>query len=32
MTYVERMRKIQEETKAILGKVQKEMKKFANRK
>ena len=32
MTYVERMRKIQEETKATLGKVQKEMKKFANRK
>jgi len=30
--FVERMRKIQEEAKAVLGKVQKEMKKFANRK
>jgi len=30
--FVERMRKIQEEAKAALGKVQEEMKKFANRK
>ena len=30
--FVERMRKIQEEVKAVLGKVQEEMKKFANRK
>jgi len=30
--FVERMRKIQEEVKAVLGKVQEEIKKFANRK
>jgi len=30
--FVERMRKIQEEVKAVLGKVQEKMKKFANRK
>jgi len=30
--FVERMRKIQEKAKAVLGKVQEEMKKFANRK
>jgi len=30
--FVERMRKIQEEVKAVLGKAQEEMKKFANRK
>ena len=30
--FVERMRKIQEEVKAALGKAQEEMKKFANRK
>jgi len=30
--FVERMRKIQEEAKVALGKVQEEMKKFANRK
>jgi len=30
--FVERMRKIQEEAKAVLGKAQEEMKKFANRK
>jgi len=30
--FVERIRKIQEEAKAVLGKVQEEMKKFANRK
>ena len=30
--FVERMRKIQEEAKAALGKVQEEMKKFADRK
>ena len=29
--FVERMKKIQEEAKAVLGKAQKEMKKFANR-
>ena len=29
--YVERMKKIQEEVKAVLGKAQEEMKKFANR-
>ena len=29
--FVERMKKIQEEAKAVLGKVQEEMKKFANR-
>jgi len=30
--FIERMRKIQEKAKAVLGKVQEEMKKFANRK
>jgi len=30
--FVEKMRKIQEKTKAALGKTQKEMKKFADRK
>jgi len=30
--FVERMKKIQEEAKAALGKAQKEMKKFVNRK
>jgi len=30
--FVEKMRKIQEKTKAALGKAQKEMKKFADRK
>ena len=30
--FVERMKKIQEEAKAVLGKAQKEIKKFANRK
>jgi len=30
--FVERMKKIQEEAKAVLGKVQEEIKKFANRK
>ena len=29
--FVEKIKKIQEETKAVLGKAQKEMKKFANR-
>ena len=29
--FVERMKKIQEEAKAVLGKVQEEIKKFANR-
>jgi len=29
--FIERMKKIQEEAKAVLGKVQEEMKKFANR-
>ena len=29
--FVERMKKIQEEAKAVLGKVQEEMKKFVNR-
>jgi len=29
--FVERMKKIQEKAKAVLGKVQEEMKKFANR-
>ena len=29
--FVERIKKIQEEAKAVLGKVQEEMKKFANR-
>ena len=30
--FVERMKKIQKEAKAVLGKAQKEIKKFANRK
>ena len=30
--FVERMKKIQEEAKAVLGKAQEEMKKFVNRK
>jgi len=29
--FIERMKKIQEETKAVLGKAQEEIKKFANR-
>ena len=29
--FIERMKKIQEKAKAVLGKVQEEMKKFANR-